>query len=93
MGMICWLLGLSPSQIAALRANPSLASDLARVSSDDQLQASRAAWLSRRPPEQRATMEADYRAAREAFRAVLKKRTPALQHADAQLDAARRTSR
>jgi hypothetical protein len=62
MSMICWMLGLSPTQITALRTNPSLASDLARVAQDEQSQARLAAAMSRMPPEKRAEAEAQYRA-------------------------------
>jgi hypothetical protein len=61
MSMMCWMLGLSPAQIAKLRANPSLASDLAGLAQDEQLQARRAAAMSRLPPEKRAAAEARYR--------------------------------
>jgi Domain of unknown function (DUF1877) len=61
MSMMCWMLGLSPAQIAALRANPSLASDLAGLAQDEQMQARRAAAMSRLPPEKREAAEARYR--------------------------------
>ena len=37
MSMICWVLGLSPAQIKALRATPSLASDVAMVAVLDEM--------------------------------------------------------
>jgi hypothetical protein len=63
MSMICWVLGLSPTQIIALREIPSLASDLARMKQNEQLQADLAAAISRMPPEKREAAEAQYRAA------------------------------
>jgi Domain of unknown function (DUF1877) len=62
MSMICWMLGLSRTQITALRANPSLASDLAGLAQDEQFQARRAAVMSQLPPEKREAAEARYRA-------------------------------
>jgi hypothetical protein len=50
MSMICWVLELSPSQIGALRATPSLASDLAKVTQDEQLKARLAEAMNRMPP-------------------------------------------
>src|ERR1700689_1929746 len=58
MSMMCWMLGVSPAQIAALRANPSRASDLAGLAQDEQMQARRAAAMSRLPPEKREAAEA-----------------------------------
>jgi hypothetical protein len=65
MSMICRVLGLSPAQIAALRATPSLASDLARVTQDEQLQARLATAMSGMPPEKREAAEAQFRASME----------------------------
>jgi hypothetical protein len=42
MSMICSVLGLSPAQITALRATPSIASDLAQMTQDQQLGAQEA---------------------------------------------------
>jgi Domain of unknown function (DUF1877) len=81
MSMICRVLGLSPGQMAALRATPSLAGDLARVTQDEQLKARLAASMSRMPPEKRAVVETQYRAAME--------RVPGAKEAEAQRAAAR----
>jgi hypothetical protein len=81
MSMMCWMLGLSPAQIAALRANPSLAGDLAGLAQDEQLQARRAAVMSRLPPEKREAAEARYRA--------LMERIPDAKEAEARKAAAR----
>jgi hypothetical protein len=67
MSMICGLLGLSPAQIAALRATPALASDLVitvarlRLLPMSQLPPS----VSQLPPEMRQAAEAKLRAALE----------------------------
>src|SRR6188508_214760 len=61
MSMICWVLGLSAAQIGALRATPSLASDLAGVKQNE-IDARIAAVASRLTPEQRAQFETRYRA-------------------------------
>jgi hypothetical protein len=81
MSMMCWMLGLSPAQITALRANPSLASDLAGLAQDEQLQARRAAAMSRLPPEKREAAEARYRA--------LMERMPEAKEAEARKAASR----
>ncbi|MGA8496213.1 MAG: DUF1877 family protein [Xanthobacteraceae bacterium] len=60
--MMCWMLGVSSAQMTALRANPSLAGDLAGLAQDEQLQARRAAAINRMPPEKREAAEARYRA-------------------------------
>jgi Domain of unknown function (DUF1877) len=65
MGMIGWVLGLSSPQISALRAEPSLASDLVRVVQDQQVKNRFAQAMSRMPPEKREAAEAQYRAALE----------------------------
>jgi hypothetical protein len=66
MSMICWVLGLSSTQIGALRAKPSLASDLARVTENDQMRARLDEAIKRMPPERRAAFEAQYRNSIEA---------------------------
>jgi len=69
MSMLGWVLGLSPPQIAAVRATPSLAVDLAWLTQTEQLQAGLAAALSRLPADKRAELEARFRSspvAREA---------------------------
>ena len=58
MSMICWLLGLTPAQIGALRAAPSLATDLARVTPARQHEERLAEMLKQMPPEKRAAAEA-----------------------------------
>jgi hypothetical protein len=63
MSMMCRILGLSPAQIIALRATPSLASDLARVTAEDQLKGRLAEAMNRMPPEEREAAQARYRAA------------------------------
>jgi len=65
MSMIRWMLGLPPAQIAALRANPSLASDLAGLTQGEALEARVTARMSQMPPEKREEAEAQYRASRE----------------------------
>jgi hypothetical protein len=57
MSMICWLLGLTPAQIGALRATPALASSLVTATLTDRASRFDAASL-RVPPEQRAAFEA-----------------------------------
>jgi Domain of unknown function (DUF1877) len=61
MSMICWVLGLSSTQIGALRAKPALASDLAMVAENDQMRARLDEVIKRMPPERRAAFEAQYR--------------------------------
>lgn len=65
MGVVCWLLGVTPAQIGAVRATPSLASDMARVTTDAYFAERRAAAWARMPPGVREASEADYRAALE----------------------------
>lgn len=65
MSMTCWMLGLSPAQITALRATPSLASDLAGLTQGEALEARVTARMSLLPPEKREAAEAQYRASRE----------------------------
>src|SRR5438477_6108886 len=62
MSMICWVLGLTPAQIGALRSSPSLATDLASVIPDRYFENRRAEWMSRMPPEKRAEAEAERQA-------------------------------
>jgi hypothetical protein len=66
MSMICWVVGLSSTQIGALRAKPSLASDLAMVAENDQMRARLDEVIKRMPPERRAAFEAQYRNSVEA---------------------------
>jgi hypothetical protein len=80
MSMICRVLGLSPAQIKAVRAAPSLASDLAKVTDHDQLQARLDEAAKRLSPEQRRAIEAPYRAALE---------TPGAKEAQARIAEAR----
>jgi hypothetical protein len=58
MSMIGWVLGLSSPLINALRAEPALASDLARAAQDRQMKNE---VMSRMPPGQREAAEARYR--------------------------------
>jgi hypothetical protein len=60
MSMICWLVGLSPAQIAALRATPSLASDVAIVGQSTLLDQA----TKRMSPEQRTAFEKATKGAR-----------------------------
>jgi hypothetical protein len=80
MSMICYVLGLSPVQIGALRADPSLASDLARMKQHEAHDAALAAILSRMPSEQREAAQAQRRAFEE---------TPMQKDAEARRSAAR----
>jgi Domain of unknown function (DUF1877) len=68
MSMICRVLGLSLAQIGELRRRPSLASDLARVTQDEQLRvrleqlrARRGETTTRMSPEPTKPFEAQYR--------------------------------
>jgi uncharacterized protein DUF1877 len=58
MSMMCWVLGLSPAQIGALRATPSLASDLTRVAENNEARVQRDEMIKRMSPEQRSAAEA-----------------------------------
>ena len=61
MSMICWILGVSPAQIGALRATPALARDLALVARDEQQKGLLAERMSRMSPERREAAEARQR--------------------------------
>jgi Domain of unknown function (DUF1877) len=61
MSMICYLLGLTPAQIGALRATPSLTRDLTSVAQHDEARARRDEMTKRMSPEQRSASEARYR--------------------------------
>ncbi len=63
MSMICWLLGLSPPQISALRGEPSFVSDLAKGAQDLGMKRRFDGALSRMPQEKRDAARAQYRAA------------------------------
>ncbi len=65
MSMICWVQSVSQPQIAALRATPSLASDLVWVAQHDGMNTRREEMLKRLPPEKRQAAEARYKAALE----------------------------
>jgi hypothetical protein len=58
MSIIGWILGLSPSQIAALQATPAAVRDLVEVTQADASAADLAEALSRMTPEQRKAAEA-----------------------------------
>lgn len=58
MSMIGWVLGLSADQIRALRADPTLASDLTAVAAEDQMEKRSAHWIAQLSPEKRAQVEA-----------------------------------
>jgi hypothetical protein len=62
MSMICWVLGLTPAQIDALRASPSLASDVANVTPRAHLKTNVDEMLKRMSPEQRKVSEPQFRA-------------------------------
>jgi hypothetical protein len=67
MSMMCWLIALTPAQIDVVEATPSLASDLAQVTSRDAPDAERREFLNRLPPERRAEFEARLRQAMESM--------------------------
>jgi hypothetical protein len=81
MSMICRLLGLSSAQIGALRAMPTLATDLAGVAQSDQMMARLDAAMAQMPPQRRAATEAQFRASLDA--------TPAMREAQARIGEAR----
>jgi Domain of unknown function (DUF1877) len=58
MSMICWVLGLTLTQIGALRATPSLTRKLTSVAMDDQYQAQIDEAIRRMSPEQKQRFEA-----------------------------------
>jgi hypothetical protein len=58
MSMMCWVLGVTPAQIAALRAKPALVSKLALVAQIDLLRSHLDALTQRMSAEQRAQFEA-----------------------------------
>jgi Domain of unknown function (DUF1877) len=62
MSMICWVLGLASAHISALRAEPSLASDLARAAQDKGRRTRLTEAMSRMPPEKREATQAQYQA-------------------------------
>jgi hypothetical protein len=57
MGMICWVLGLTPTQIDALRAAPSLAPDLVEVAESQQLRGRLDEYFKALPPDERRTLD------------------------------------
>jgi len=57
MSMICWVLGLTPAQISALRATPSLVSNLVLVIHDDESKARFDEAIKGMSPEQRKQRE------------------------------------
>src|SRR5262245_31407345 len=63
MGMTCWVLGLTPAQISALRKAPDLASDLVWAVEDDHHNAQRDGAMKRMSPAQREQFEASRAAA------------------------------
>jgi hypothetical protein len=64
--MICWVRGLSPAQIGALRATPALAGDLVMVTLNEGFALRFAEALKRMPEDQRRQFEAATRSARSA---------------------------
>jgi hypothetical protein len=56
--MICWVLGLTPTQIDALRAAPSLAPDLVEVAQSEQLRGRLDAYFKALPPDERQKLDA-----------------------------------
>jgi len=81
MSMMCRVLGLSSAQIGALRATPTLPTDLAGVSQSDLMMARLDEAMARMPPERRAAAEASFRASLDA--------TPAMREARARIAEAR----
>jgi len=81
MGMICYLAGLSPDQIAAFRNHAELASDFAQTSVTDQFDARRQAAFARLPPDVRQQYE-------QAKRDLIAQK-PSLAQQSAKLDAKR----
>lgn len=67
MSMMCWLLAVTPAQVAALRAEPALASAVAEVVQTSDRDAVRAEAMMRLPPEQRAQFEAQILAAMQSM--------------------------
>jgi hypothetical protein len=57
MSLICWVLGVTPAQIGALRAMPSLASNLVLVAQEDHFKARFDEAVKRMSPEQRKQFE------------------------------------
>jgi hypothetical protein len=67
MSMICWVLGLSPAQIGALRAQPELAGEMADVSSDRWYRACRDEAASNMAPEEASARLAQFGPSRMSF--------------------------
>jgi|ERR1051326_7681029 hypothetical protein len=65
MSMICWIIGLKPAQMAALRTTPSLVRGLVVVAQDDRPKPNFDEAIKRMSPEQRKRFDA-YQAALEA---------------------------
>ena len=61
MSMMCWVLGLSPAQIRAVRATPALARDLGAVGRDEQQRVLLAERMGRMSPERREAAQARQR--------------------------------
>lgn len=80
MGMMCNLLAVSPAQMRALHATPSLVKDLVSVAQSDSRDASFTEMMSRLPPDRR-------QAAEERKAALMQQ--PAFKAANAEADAAR----
>jgi hypothetical protein len=66
MSMMCWVMGLSSTQIGKLRATPKLASDLALVAQDGQMRARLDYAIKQMPPERREAFETRMRASLDA---------------------------
>lgn len=81
MSMICWLLGVSPAQIAAIERTPKLASDVAQVARNNARQERMAVYRARETPEQRRAREERESADRKAY--------PELAQAEVHLNEAR----
>src|SRR5882724_9594551 len=67
MSMICWVLRLSPAQIDTLRATPSLASDLALMTQENQIWAQLDESTKRKPLEDQKAFEEQRQASAEAM--------------------------
>lgn len=62
MSMIFWVLGITQDQIAALRAAPTLASDITIIAQNNGQQLRREVMMKKLPPEKRAEAEARFQA-------------------------------
>lgn len=61
MSMIGWVLGVSPAQIEALRAEPTLAGDMSMIAAHDRMEIRSRKMMARLPPHKQAEAEARFR--------------------------------